>query len=349
MDSSARHTGRVAIPAVLIFLLILILLFAPRLSQAASFYVRDAVIESNIDPGTARAATTLVRDAVASRSGDMLVDDEYRADYSLQPRLMSLGTNMILTVEKIRGQDVLFAAQSKFDRIEQLDRVARGATYAAIDQPSTPSMNQGHSVALVEPAGQAPYRVVPPTTLAPVAPVAPVQQPAPVVVLPPGGRSVAQPPGVAVLPVRKINYWTIGVGPFVPRYLKSDAMMYDFTLGHTWDINPRASVKILGEANFSSGGEDARFYNLGTGATYFLPGSINYAPYLTADIGYGWARDTEGGSSEGFSFGTGAGFQFFRTTETTMDLLLRYAVILDSIEGAGGNPSVVGARLAVNF
>jgi hypothetical protein len=148
---------------------------------------------------------------------------------------------------------------------------------------------------------------------------------------------------------RRISYWSIGVGPFVSRRLATDNVMYDFMLGHQWDINPLASIKLFSEANLSSGREDSHFLNFGTGASYFLPtGSPDTGPYVTADIGYGFARDAESHSAEGFSFGTGVGVQFFRTTETTLDLLFRYAVILDNIN-PGGNPSVTGLRLAVNF
>jgi hypothetical protein len=300
----------------------------PALSHAAAYFVRDAVIESDVNDTDARATTSLIRDAVSARSGDVLVHDEYRADYVLQPRLMRLGESLILTVEKIRGEETLFAAQVKVNRIEQLDGASRAATHAAIDEPSLPSPR---SIASVEVPPIVPFR----------APQATGPQPP----FPPQARART----IDVLPDdRKVSYWTMGVGPFRSRRLASDNLMYNFTIGHTWDINPAASVKILGEGYFSSGGDRARLFNVATGASVFLPGqSPDTAAYLTGDLGYGFTTTATGEDGEGFSFGTGVGVQFFRTTETTLDLLLRYSVVFDANDG--GDPSAIGVRLAVNF
>jgi hypothetical protein len=334
---------------------------------AATFFVRDTVAEDRISPEEARAATSLVKTAVASRTKDQAIEDEYHAEYVLQPRLMRLGESVILTVEKVRGQETLFAAQTKVARIDQLDRAARSTTYAAIDEPSMPTREHGVTSVEVEPG--APYRVLPAT-----ADAAPSQKPwvapapasaasAPAAYAPaasaPAASASSAPSDMASSRAgygvdaqgaqRRVSYWSAGVGPFMGRRLASDTVMYDFMVGHHWDINPLASIKVLAEANLSSGREEARFLNFGTGASFFLPvGTRDTTPYLTGDIGYGFARDANTNSAEGFSFGTGVGVQFFRTTETTLDLLFRYAMIFDTIN-SGGSPSVTGLQLAVNF
>jgi hypothetical protein len=307
----------------------------PTLSHAAAYFVRDTLMESDVNETHARAAASLIRDAVSARSGDILVRDEYRADYILQPRLMRLGESLVLTVEKIRGEETLFAAQVKVNRIEQLDSASRAATNAAIDEPSLPSPR---SIASVEVPPIVPYRA--PQTTEPQPPFPP--QP------PSVGEARAR--SIDVLPDdRKVSYWTMGVGPFLSRRLASDNLMYNFTVGHTWDINPAASVKLLGDAFFSSGGDRARLFNVATGASVFLPSeSPDTATYLTGDLGYGFTTDATGEDGDGFSFGTGVGVQFFRTTETTLDLLLRYSVVFDPSDDEG-DPSTIGLRLAVNF
>lgn len=330
-----------AIASLLVTFLGLVAL--PSAAEAASFYVRDTQIQNGISQQDARTVTSLVRTAVSSRSGDELAIDPNSADYELQPRLMMLGESYLFTVEKIRGQQVLFAAQSKLERIDQLDVASRSATNAAIEEPSLPK----RPVVAQIPSNptyiyEVPPTVVSGTTRAPEQQII-VQQPAP-------APQVIQTQTPSLLPGRKVGYWTLGFGPFVPRKLGSDKAMYGVSGGRVWDVNPRASVKIIGEGAFSSGSGGARFIDVGAGANYYLQQSnAETAPYVTADFGYGIADDVDDRSAEGFSFGTGFGVQFFRTTETTLDVLLRYAVVLDDVEGTDANPSIIGARLAVNF
>lgn len=152
----------------------------------------------------------------------------------------------------------------------------------------------------------------------------------------------------ALPPKRRPGHWTIGIGPFFGNQLGTETAMYNFAAGYILDINPRASVKTIGETNFSSGAENARFLNLAVGANFFL-GEQDTSPYLTTDIGYGFARNAQSETAEGFSAGIGAGFHFFKTAETNLDLLLRYAVVFDDFADGTTNPSVTGVRLAVNF
>ncbi|MES2963938.1 MAG: hypothetical protein V4760_08610 [Bdellovibrionota bacterium] len=321
---------------------------SPLAADAASFYVRDTHAQNGISQQDARTVTSLVRTAVSSRSGDELAVDPNSADYELQPSLLMLGESYLFTVEKIRGQQVLFAAQSKLERIDQLDVASRSTTTAAIEEPSLPKrpvvaqqIPSNPTYIYQVPAAQPPT-VVSGTTQA--------VQPQVINVAPAPGTAVIQSQTPSLLPGRKMGYWTVGFGPFVPRKLGSDKAMYGVSAGRVWDVNPRASVKIIGEGTFSSGSEGARFFDVAAGANYFLSQSnAETAPYVTADFGYGIADDVADRSAEGFSFGTGFGIQFFRTTETTLDVLLRYAVILDDVEGTSSNPSIFGARLAVNF
>jgi hypothetical protein len=303
---------------------------------AASYFVADTIAEDGILPADARAATNLVKSSVSERHGDSLVENEARASYVLQPRMMKLGDSYILTVEKSHGQETLFAAQAKISRVDQLDRAARSATTAAIEEPSA----QEGAVAINPQPRYQPR----PTVIYQV----PVEDTTSATTIKREDTTIyADQPAITD---RKVSYWTVGFGPAVSARLEDDSVMYSFMAGHTWDINPRAEMKVLAEANLSSGDEGARFFNIGTGANFFLPETTpDTAPFVTADIGYGMAEDASNDDADGFSVGLGAGFQFFRTTQTTMDVLVRYVRVLDEVDRGDSNPSVLGARLAVNF
>jgi hypothetical protein len=332
-------------------------------AHAATYFVALTNAAPEITTQTARATTDLVKNAVSNRAGDMIVEDEYRADFTLQPKLMKLGEDFILTVEKRRGTQIQFVAQSKAFSVEQLDRAAQSATDAAIEQsrmapreavagnhlaqPQSPQSPQSQM-----PGQSAPYQAYsapPPPPLAAAGTASGAINPAPAPAAPIANESRVGQPAMPDYANSRSDHWTIGVGPFIPRRMGTTKVMYDVSAGHIWDVNPLVSVKAIGEVSLSSGGDNASFFNAGVGANYYLPGSIEAAPYVTADMGYGLARDAGGNTGEGFSVGTGVGYQFFRNTETTMDLLVRYNAILSGIQNGDGSPSVFGVRLAVNF
>ena len=327
----------------------------PGVAHAADYFVRDTIAERGVSNDDASAATNLVKNAVAARSSDRIVDNESADGFVLQPRLMKLGDSLVLTVEKLRGGETIFASQSKVERIEQLDGAARSATFAAIDASSSRGNGAKSAAAPYQSApagssgsasGTASAQSMPASdasTMAPSAAAAPYTMPAQS-----AGASSARTPEVFP-PGHKPDYWTIGVGPFFPHQLRNSAIMYDVAGGHVWDINPRVGVKAMAEGNFSSAKQTGTFLNFSTGANYyFREVAVDTVPYVTGDIGYGFARSAEQQTAEGFSLGLGAGYEFFRTADTTLDVLLLYNVIFDTI-AADGYPSVFGARLAVNF
>ncbi|HVK60334.1 MAG TPA: hypothetical protein VM432_02240 [Bdellovibrionales bacterium] len=304
------------------FALLALMVFFVEPSIAATYFVADTIAEDGITETDARTATMLVKNSVAERPSDTLTDSELSANYVLQPRMVRLGDSYILTVEKTRGQEIVFSAQTKMTRIDQLDRGARAVVTAAIEEPST--KNRGTAVYRVVPEGSLSSTTAKPTIYGSTAEL--------------------------VVDRRKVSYWSLGFGPTFSSNMNDDSVMYGLSIGHTWAINPAVGIKINGNVNFSSGEEGSRFFDLMTGANFFLPEfTASAAPYLTGEIGYGFAEDSEDEDANGVAIGAGAGIQFFRNTETTMDLLIHYTTVLEEIEGNDGNPSIVGARLAVNF
>lgn len=365
------------------------LVLLPGVSHAASFFVQDTLHDANVGANDARAATSLVRNAVANRAGDSVVQDEYRASYVLQPRLIRVGQNYILTVEKLRGRETLFASQARLANIDQLDRAVYTATKSAIEEPAkspgqAPSRDGRPNSASLAYDPSAPYdsdhdgrsgsaggsasaatfsaddagqsqnqnqNQAADPSYAPPAPVTGSIQKTPPAPAPAASANRSTARGVDVMPKpeTKGSQWMVGFGPFLSRRLSADVAMYNGMFGHKWNLNPRASVKAMGEMTFSSGKDSAQVYNVAAGGNYYLPGNDDTALYFTGDMGYGVAKDAGGNTGEGFSLGTGAGVEFFRTTQTTLDLLLRYSVIFDSTQPGSGNPAIIGARMAVNF
>jgi hypothetical protein len=341
----------------------IILLVAQRAS-AAQFYIMEATAEGGVTDDQAMAMTSFVRNSITtSGSGDTVTSDRNKADFILQPRLMKMGNSFIITVEKKRGSDTLFAAQSKAAREEDIDRATRRATLIAAGEPT--ATRSGSTSMRSSQANQqqeqpmAPYQGQQaqgqPTRQQSGAgnEVVVIREPAQssqVQAAPaPAGAAAQSKASADAWPVqRKVGYASIGVGPFIGRRLGTDDVMYNAMFGYNWDIHPRATIKAIAEGSLSSGRERARFYNAGVGANWYFNGATDDSPYVTADFGYGYAEDVNKQSAEGFSFGTGIGYRFFRLTETTLDVLLRYNTVADTIAG-GGNPSVVGIRLAVNF
>ena len=429
----------------------------PSSAFAASYFVRDTAAEPNVSAADALIATKLVKSVVSERRNDRLSQLEYRAAYTLQPRLIKLGDRYLLTVEKIRGSETLFAAQAKIDNIDELDEAAKSATFEAIDEPSKPLkqvaaadensdesevaapysnlqpvdytssqrsgrvqragahsnqqvrygnayaqedsrrnwdsapdsssggsvsgstssasemsnqnypdhgssvdtssgalsgassgastnnqgalLNQAPNQSMNQQQQYAPQQQAPQQQPAQQNAYAPAQ---------PAARSTTH--AVDVIPTGgKTDHWNIGFGPFVSHQLGSDNVMYDIVGGHSFDLNSMVSLKASIEGAFSSGADKAHFFNVAAGGNYFFPGSGDTAPYLTGDIGYGFAQDAQSATGEGFSSGIGGGVEFFRNQATTLDLLLRYTVIFDNTSPQYGKPSILGARLAVNF
>jgi hypothetical protein len=385
-------------------------------AKAAQYFVRETAAETGIELSDAHAATVLVKNLIANRAADSLGQTESTADYVLQPRLLKLGDVYLLTIEKSRTGEILYAAQTKFRDMANLDIATGRAVELAFNEaeatsnvahnssgsrrnseagPSAPyaesdmvarvdsgrsgatavrdlpmSDEQGRensrsARAAARPAGSARMLAQQDSTVRPygsgsgttsgtssgdtgAGPSAATQPSAA------ARTEAATTPSVASsiankFPDRKMGYWNLGVGPVFPRKLESDHLMYGVSGGYVWDLQPQISIKALAEAAFTSANDGAQFTDVGLGANYYFLNSLESAPYLTADMGYGYAKSDTAGSAEGFSLGLGAGYQFFRTTERTLDILVRFTTIMNGLSRTGGNPSALGARFAVNF
>jgi hypothetical protein len=313
------------------FLTLLVALGAAT-AQAVEVYVEDTIVQSGANQQDATTAQELVSNSVARTGRDHLTDDMASADVILQPRLMKLGDSYVLTVERRRGDDVVYASQVKASSLSDLDRAARRATVAALSG-SASEYSRSATTETVEDRTE--DRTVIINNNAADDEIADYRLTRKGYQLTPGAR----PNG----------YWSIGIGPMIGKNMETDDVFYNLSIGRYWDIDPRASVKAIGEMNFATGDESATLMNFGLGASWFFAADPNGAAYVTSDLGFGFASDADEEDADGFSFGAGVGYQFFRTRAAALDLQLRYLTILEETNKDEGFPRMLGARLAVNF
>ena len=105
------------------------LVIAP--AQAATFYVAP-VTGSGVSASDLSTATQLVESAVPQSGDHQVVDGVESADYSLQGRLLKLGTSYLFVMDKTKGSKRIFTEQMKAKNIEELDQVALRLTRAVI-------------------------------------------------------------------------------------------------------------------------------------------------------------------------------------------------------------------------
>jgi len=112
-----------------LFLSVICFLIIPTV-QAKSFYVGLAV-SSGVDTSVADTVTELIKTAVVSMGHD-LAEDPKEADYSLQPKLLKLGSAIVLTIDKTRKGRVIHSGNLKAAAVEELDVVATRLTRAVV-------------------------------------------------------------------------------------------------------------------------------------------------------------------------------------------------------------------------
>ncbi len=310
------------------YFLMMLMALGATTAQAVEVYVEDTIVQSGANAQDAMTAHELVSNSVARTGRDQLTDDMARAEVILQPRLMKLGESYVLTVERRRGEEVVYASQVKATSMQDMERAARRATVAALSG-SASEYSRSASTETVE------DRTV-------------------IINNTNDANDVADyrltRKGYQLTPESRPNgYWSIGIGPMIGKRMETDDVFYNLSIGRYWDIDPRASVKAIGEMNFATGNESATLMNFGLGASWFFAADPNGAAYVTTDLGYGLATTADDEDADGFSFGAGVGYQFFRTRAAALDIQLRYLTILEEADKDEGFPRMLGARLAVNF
>lgn len=85
------------------------------------------------DDASLRAAVySLVRAAVSNEAGYSLASNAKDAQLQLAPHLLKLGSSYIVTVDKLKGERVLFTAKMKAATVDDLDTVSARVVRAAL-------------------------------------------------------------------------------------------------------------------------------------------------------------------------------------------------------------------------
>lgn len=158
--------------------------------------------------------------------------------------------------------------------------------------------------------------------------------------------ALAEMPSYGDKPADKIpshSQYSLGFGPAFLSSLNSDGVGLGLEAARSWDVQV-ASVKVF--SSFALRGT-ATFGQLGLGVNKFVV-EDDTAPYVSADLGYGFSKADHGGPwASGFVIGAGGGVQLFRRADIQVDVGLRFALLLK--DTTLGHPSLTFFRAAVLF
>lgn len=101
---------------------LLIVLFAAN-AQADSVFVQPTQAEGE-EASLRGTVFELVKAAVSEQSGYDLASSADKADVVLRPKLMKLGSAYVLTIDKVKGEKVVFTTKMRASTAEDLDTVS---------------------------------------------------------------------------------------------------------------------------------------------------------------------------------------------------------------------------------
>jgi hypothetical protein len=119
--------------------------------------------------------------------------------------------------------------------------------------------------------------------------------------------------------------------------------------GYAWDVN-RVILQLQGDFATRSA---ALWTVAGLSGRYFL-GSSDLAPYLSAQFGYGFAKEAKAGvfsgeTTTGFALGAGAGLHLLRTTIVNLAVGARVTTILSELRPGSHYPIATAAEVSLFF
>lgn len=144
------------------------------------------------------------------------------------------------------------------------------------------------------------------------------------------------------------GYFNAAAGIGFPGGLRTDNSMLNLTAGYNMEYTTDITGKAFGNFNLGTGSDSAYFNDVAVGANY-APSFLRYGaikPYVGADAGIGFAKNTTGDSAASLALGAGAGFQWM-ARQTALDVQLRYEVLAGQLDGA--NPQVLGLNAGMDF
>lgn len=92
----------------------------------------EAATGAGIPDSDLQNTTALVSTSVSDVSQNEVVSDAGQADYVLKPRLMKLGQAYVLSLAKVKNNQIVNSSQLKAERLDELDKVAERLTRSVL-------------------------------------------------------------------------------------------------------------------------------------------------------------------------------------------------------------------------
>jgi len=123
---------------------LLLIAFLTGLNGYADTVFIERTTGTGVEDDDISAVTEVVRSAV-SQQGHTITSNKDKADFTLKPKLMRLGSAYLMTLDKVKSGRVAYSNQMKAKELEEMDRVATRLVRSTIDEKSV-----GHDVRVGE-------------------------------------------------------------------------------------------------------------------------------------------------------------------------------------------------------
>ncbi len=352
---------------------------------AADVFVQQAR-GSDLSRRQVAEVTSLVKSAVRSMPEHQLVTRPNAADFVLQPTVLARGDEMVLRIEKIKNGEVLAMSEETInsydasraramavtetalqddgygDEMDEDDGTMSATSQSADDADSydtTESSSDRYAADTSESQGaiemngsRSRSNLTDDQTVGrrPAATSATADNTSYTPSAGAGSPSVGEltAPSPRLMNPDRAGQIQVGLGPSFGIGMDNDNVMYDILIGYAVDFTDNFVGKAFGDLNFGTGSEASRFLNFGVAGEFYPSRELLTfgKPYLGADVGYAFARDTESNQASNLALGAAAGFKF-QAAELNWDVNAHYTILLDDV--AGDTPSVFAVRLALGF
>ena len=148
---------------------------------------------------------------------------------------------------------------------------------------------------------------------------------------------------------RSLSLFGLSFGPFWSSELDSSSMQYGLDLTNHREVSEHGELRIRAGGSFAEDGT-VRRGSMSLGGAFF-PLRGDFTPVFGAGLGAGsvWGEKIRRGKKTltGFTLSAFGGLRFFRTSDTQMELVGHYELMLK--ENEYGRPATWGASLSIVY
>lgn len=124
--------------------------------------------------------------------------------------------------------------------------------------------------------------------------------------------------------------------------------LFNLRVGYNVEYSPLVTGRVIGDFNIGTGSDNAYFNDIAVGANVFIP-AIQlgaFKPYIGADAGVGFVRNSAADRRAGLALAANTGFQWL-ASQTALDVSLRYEALTTNVSGDA--PSVLSLNAGLDF